>query len=326
MINLFRIKTHAHLHTQCLLICIAVVFLNASNHLLISTVCLTEIFIQFAQRKLWVDSRDVPEMHRGCEGRLCRRVRYQSAPMNLGQILAAWSAHAARSLPSLLQPQGSSRFLVRPCHFPPSPWSPEELSQQCCNLFGQLLPERWCYSAPISLWKGYLLKARAFCITVEHDIIFVRPWEELRAQCAFLGGMEERGMLPAHPHLGTTCLCEQKERWLTSCLKRNSPSIINKRVPMEKNIVLISLLDISKAPVIVVSEFRIVYFSLSESSWFFCCFSVHPLPSSHLSCCSVSPIMLHALLHPSLVFLKALLSFIHNRRYFLILISSWFFF
>lgn len=49
------------------------------------------------------------------------------------------------------------------------------------------------------------------------------------------------------PCLGTTCLCKQKERWLTSCLKRNSPSIINERVPMEKKTVLISLLDTSKA-------------------------------------------------------------------------------
>lgn len=34
---------------------------------------------------------------------------------------------------------------------------------------------------------------------------------------------------------------------------------------MEKNIVLISLLDVSKALVIAVSEFQIVCFSLSES-------------------------------------------------------------
>ena len=101
--------------------------------------------------------------------------------------------------PSQLAPAlGSSRFLARSC-LPPSPQSLEELSQHCCNHFGWLLPKSWCYSAPVSLWKGYLLEARAFCITVEHDIIFVQTREELRAHCAFLGGTEERGMLPAHP-------------------------------------------------------------------------------------------------------------------------------
>lgn len=86
---------------------------------------------------------------------------------------------------------------------------------------------------------------------------------------------------PRAPHvLGTSCLCEQKERWQTSRLKRNPTSIINEGVPMEKNIVLISLLDVSKALVIAVSEFQIVCFSLSESRWIFCWFSVthcHPL-------------------------------------------------
>lgn len=49
---------------------------------------------------------------------------------------------------------------------------------------------------------------------------------------------------------------------------------------MGKNIVLISLLDISKALVIAVSKFQVVCFSLSESRLIFCRFSVtqcHPL-------------------------------------------------
>jgi len=95
---------------------------------------------------------------------------------------------------------------------------------------------------------------------------------------------------------------------------------------MERNIVLISLLDISKALVNVVSEFQIVCFSLSESSRFFHCFPVHPFPPSHLSCYSVSPIVLHALLQPCLVFIKALRFFIHSRLCVLILCSSWVFF
>lgn len=80
--------------------------------------------------------------------------------------------------------------------------------------------------------------------------------------------------------LGTPCLCEQKERWRTPCLKRNPISIINEGVPMEKNIVLISLLDISKALVIALSELLIVCSPLSESRWIFSWFSVtqcHPL-------------------------------------------------
>lgn len=81
---------------------------------------------------------------------------------------------------------------------------------------------------------------------------------------------------------------------------------------MEKNTVLISLLATSKAP-----SFSLPAFSLSESSQFSPCFSVHPFPSSHLSCCPVLPAMLHTLLHPFLVFLKALNSFVYNRCYFL---------
>lgn len=103
------------------------------------------------------------------------------------------------SLPSLLQPQENSRFLVKPCCFLSSPWSPKELSQHCCNPFGQLLLEHWCYLAPLSLWEGYLLEARAFCNAVRYDIIFIWAPEELRASCAFLRGTEESWMLPVHP-------------------------------------------------------------------------------------------------------------------------------
>lgn len=126
-------------------------------------------------------------------------MRYQSAAMNTGQLLAARCTYTATNCPSLLWPQGSSRFLAGACSFPPSSGSQEELSQHRCNRFCQLLPECWCFSASVLLWKGYLLEARAFCITLKHDIIFVRTQEELRTQRAFLRGTEERGMLPAHP-------------------------------------------------------------------------------------------------------------------------------
>lgn len=183
---------------------------------------------------------------------------------------------------------GSSRILERLCHFFPSLWSLAELSQHRCNLC-----QCWCCSALVSLGKGDLPEARAFCIPAKQDVTSPWAWGELSA--LFPGAWKSRRCSQCTPCLGTTCLCEQKERWRTSRLKRNPTSIINEGVPMDKNIVLISLLDASKVLVIAGPKFQIVCFSLSESRWIFCLFSVtlcHPqlFPAAlcRLSCSAAS--------------------------------------
>lgn len=172
---------------------------------------------------------------------------------------------------------GSSRILERLWHFFPSLWSPEELSQHHCNLLGQPLPQCWCYSALVSLGKG--LKKHFVSQPSRMSPLFGHEGSS-EPSVLFPGVWKNRRCSQCTSCLGTPCLCEQKERWRTPCLKRNPISIINEGVPMEKNIVLISLLDISKALVIALSEFLIVCSSLSESRWIFSWFSVtqcHPL-------------------------------------------------
>lgn len=107
---------------------------------------------------------------------------------------------------------GSSRILERLCHFLLSPWSPEELSQRCCNPLGQLLPECWCYSALVSLGKGDLPEAIAFCIPAKQHVTSDRTQGELRAQCAFPKGMEEHEMLPEHPMSWAPAACVSRRK------------------------------------------------------------------------------------------------------------------
>lgn len=243
--------------------------------------CLTEILVQLAQRKSWTGSCVVPEMHRGavkgvCVGGWDTNVLPGSQTsfwlLDLHTLPGAFPACsgpmvAEETVPASLQPlwPASARVLVLP---------------------GPSFPVKRVFAKG----KSVLCRSQArshLC------------WDtrELRAQHAFLGDAEECGCSQRIPCLGTTCLHEQRERWLMSHFKRNSPSIINERVPMEKNIVLITLLDVSKALVIVVSGFQVVCFS---SFWkklifllFFCppiaILSSFPVPSvSYCASCSAA--------------------------------------
>lgn len=293
MITLFRIKTHAHFHA---LLFTGPVFLCVYTHTFSSllcdyrdfhAICIKEIVSWF----LWCPRN--PQRLWRVFVQECEMSKVSHEPWPDFLLFSLIRTHCWE--PSWLAQPWEAAGFWRGCAtpFPPSPWSPSIVATSLANFCPSVgAAQPWFH------WeKGICQKQEHFVSqpgrmsplfgheeSSEPGVLHPGVWKSTRcSQCT--------------PCLGTPCLCEQKERWQTSCLKRNPTSIINEGVPMEKNIFLISLLDVSKALVIAVAEFQIVCFSLSGSRWVFCWFSVtrcHPLISllscvpSHAPCSAAS--------------------------------------